>query len=265
MKDLNEGLLSGHACWSKHAEIEVHFRNLEEVLLRELVEADIVLGCVAWITSEPILEELARRTTCLILDHKIPTMPAHRKEAYAALQYQDKTPIYNMLRNGHGWEEYFCYTNEKGVPLPRTMYGDWNFEAGLYRVDGGRYRYLHHKFLIMLKSKGICTCGKDIYEPTVWTGSFNLTKNAKTGLENATIIRDPAVCASFLCEFLEVYQHHALQLNITDLPTLYEKGWKDTNNGQYAPLCHRLDYFPFKWFIPCHKGKFGEVSANDQM
>jgi len=261
MTNLNDGLLSGHACWSLQSGTEVHFRNLESVLLRELEKCDIVLGCVAWITSKPILEELTRHTTCLILDHKVPSMPEHRKEAYEALQCQNKEPIYEMLRNGHGWEEYFCYTTEDGTPIPKTMYGDWNFEAGLYRVDGGKFRYMHHKFLILLKRVGKCSCGKQLYEPTVWTGSFNLTKNAKTGLENAVIIRDPAICAAYLCEFLEIHYNHALQLNITDLYKIQEMGWKDTNSGMYNPLCRRENYFPFKWFIPCHKGQFQAIDG----
>jgi len=261
MKNLNEGLLSGHACRSMKSETEVHFRNLEDVLLREIEQADIVLGCVAWITSAPILEELARKTTCLILDHKVPSMPAHRKESYAALQFQDKTPIYEMLRNGHGYSEYFCYSTEKGHPISDTMYGDWNFEAGLYRVDGGKFRYMHHKFLILIENQGICSCGKRLYKPSVWTGSFNLTKNAKTGLENAIILRDPTLCASYLCEFLEVHHNHSLQMNVTDLPTMIEKGWRDTNSGKYMPLCRRRDYFPFGWFIPCYKGDFVGING----
>lgn len=261
MKNLNEGLLSGHACRSNNAEIEVHFRDLEDVLLLELSKADIVLGCVAWITSDVILEELSRKTTCLILDHKVPKMPQHRKEAYGVLQFQDKTPIYEMLKNGHGYSEYFCYSTKEGHPLTHTMYGDWNFESGLYRVDGGKFRYMHHKFLIMIETQGICTCGKRLYKPTVWTGSFNLTKNAKTGLENATIIRDPAVCAAFLCEFLEIHHNHALQLNVTDLDTMREKGWKDTDSGKYMPICRRQNYFPFQWFIPCFKENFSSVEG----
>ena len=257
--NLNDGLLGGHACRSLNSDIEVHFRNLEEVLLREVRQADILLGCVAWITSQPILEEIAKKPACLIVDRKLPRMNQKLQGLYKKVQVHPKDPIYEMLKSGHGWADYFCYSSKSGRPIPHTIYGDWNFEAGLYFVDGGSWRYMHHKFLLMLKYNGICSCGKSLYKPTVWTGSYNFTKNAKTGLENATIIRDPTVCASFLCEFLEVFHNHALQLNITGFQEL-SLGWKDSSNRghlwnetcvHYEPLCRSQNYFPQQWFIPC--------------
>ena len=51
MKNLNEGLMSGHACRSFQCEVEAHYRNLEDVLVNEIYKHDIVLGCVAWASS----------------------------------------------------------------------------------------------------------------------------------------------------------------------------------------------------------------------
>ncbi len=39
----------------------VFFKSLEDHLIRLIQEADILLGCVAWLTSEPILEALAKK------------------------------------------------------------------------------------------------------------------------------------------------------------------------------------------------------------
>ena len=39
----------------------VFFKNLEESLIRLIRQADIVLGCVAWVTSELILKALAEK------------------------------------------------------------------------------------------------------------------------------------------------------------------------------------------------------------
>lgn len=253
MKNLNEGLLSGHSCRGFGCETEVYFRNLEDALVREIERNDIVLGCVAWVTSPKVLEALAGRTTCLIVDRKVPRMTKELKELYKLIQWNDKTKIYEMLKNGHGWMDYFCYSNG-GKPLPYSIYGDWNFEAGMYYVDGGRYRFMHHKFLLMLRERGICDCGKTLYQPTVWTGSYNFTKNAKTGLENAVVIRNNGIGASYLCEFLEAYHNHALQLNITSLEDLQNKGWKDTDSGYPMPLCRLHNYFPLNWFDRCKVG-----------
>ena len=250
MKNLNEGLMSGHACRSFQCEVEAHYRNLEDVLVNEIYKHDIILGCVAWASSPKVVEALASKTTCLIVDRKIPRLSKEMRELYQLLSMNDKSPIYRMLRNGHGWEEYFAYSNG-GKPLPYTMYGDWNFESGMWFVDGGRFRYMHHKFLLMLKEVDECTCGKVLYKPTVWTGSYNFTKNAKTGLENAVIIRNNGIAASYLGEWLEIFHNHACQLNVTDWDTLQKTGWKDTNHGYPMPLCRLHNYFPLGWFDSC--------------
>ena len=250
MSNLNDGLLSGHACRVFSSDVEAHFRNLEDVLVNEIHKNEIILGCVAWVSSPKVVEALAGKTTCLIVDRKVPRLNKGLREMYQLLQMNDKSPIYRMLRNGHGWDEYFCYSNG-GKPLPYTMYGDWNFESGMYFVDGGRFRYMHHKFLLMLKETGECTCGKKLYAPTVWTGSYNFTKNAKTGLENAMIIRNNGIGAAYLGEFLEVFYNHACQLNVLDWETQQKSGWKDTDSGYPMSLCRLHNYFPLNWFDMC--------------
>ena len=106
--NLNKGLLSGHACRSLFSDVEVHFRNLEETLIQEINKADIVVGCIAWITSPKILEALASKTVCLIVDRKTPRMNQQIKDLYQKIKERPKDELYSMLKDGHGWKEYFC-------------------------------------------------------------------------------------------------------------------------------------------------------------
>lgn len=247
--DLNKGLLSA-PCKTK-AEVECHFRNLQQALLSEIEKADIVLGCVAWISDPIILESLTRRSTALILDSKVNRMGKKLTDLYSQLQHTDKEPIYEMLLDGIGSEKYLCYTDLEDNPVPKAYAEDWNFEGGLYAVDGF-YRYMHHKFLVMIEKVGNCNmCGKRKYRPTVWTGSFNFTKNASKGLENAVIIRDDYISASYLCEFLEIYQKHARQLNVIDLDKMEKGISQNGENGVFPPLCGRGQPFPLEWFSNC--------------
>jgi len=247
--DLNKGLIST-PCKTK-AEVECHFRNLQQVLLSEIEKADIVLGCVAWISDPLILESLTRRSTALVLDSKVNRMGKKLQALYKQLQHTDKQPIYDMLVSGYGSENYLCYTDMENKPVPKAYAEDWNFESGLYAVDGF-YRYMHHKFLVMIKSDGKClTCGRRRYKPTTWTGSFNFTKNASKGLENAVIIRDTHISASYLCEFLEIYQKHARQLNVVGLDRMGEGISHNGEGGVFPPLCSRGQQFPLGWFGDC--------------
>lgn len=49
---------------------QVYFRNIERHLLRYIDETNVVLGCVAWLTSEPILEALATKDYISIIVQK---------------------------------------------------------------------------------------------------------------------------------------------------------------------------------------------------
>lgn len=247
--DLNKGLLSTPC--KTQAEVECHFRNLQKVLLNEIEKADIVLGCVAWISDPLILESLTRRSTALILDSRVNRMGKRLQALYDKLQDTDKQPIYDMLINGFGSERYLCYTDLDNNPVSDAYAEDWNFEGGLYAVDGF-YRYMHHKFLILLKKSNPCIqCGRARYSSSVWTGSFNFTKNAGKGLENAVIIRDPYISASYLCEFLEVYKNHSRQLNIISLDKMGRGIKSNGENGVYPPLCSQGETFPLEWFSDC--------------
>lgn len=247
--NLNKGLLST-PCGTT-AKVECYFRDLQKVLLNEIDKADIVLGCVAWISDPLILESLTKRPTALILDSRVNRMGKKLQDLYSQLQDTDKEPIYQMLKEGLGSERYLCYTDLEDNPVPKAYAEDWNFECGLYAVDGF-YRYMHHKFLIMIKEIQPCTkCGRRKYQPTVWTGSFNFTKNASKGLENAVIIRDDYISASYLCEFLEIYQKHARQLNVIDLDKMKRGIRQNGEKGVFPPLCERGASFPLEWFSDC--------------
>ena len=112
---------------------------------------------------------------------------------------------------------------------------------------------MHHKFLITARAYKRCSiCQRTLYKTSVWTGSYNFTKNAQKGLENALILRDPHASASYLCEFLEIFHNHSRQQNITGLEEA-NKGWKDFGGG-YAPLCKRGLPFPLDWFGDCCAG-----------
>ena len=246
--NLNKGLMS--APISSNALVECHFRNLQQVLLNEIEKADIVLGCVAWISDPLILESLNKRSTALILDSKVNRMGKRLKDLYEQLKETDKEPIYRFMREGNRSGEYLCNTDLNNQPVEGAYSEDWNFESGLYAVDGF-YRYMHHKFLILIKITGKCSCGKNTYSPCVWTGSFNFTKNASKGLENAVIIRDNYISGSYLCEFLEVYQKHARQLNVVNFDKM-SKGLKQNGEGSaLPPLCDRGGAFPVCWFDDC--------------
>src|SRR2546426_5099329 len=50
--------------------VKAIFKNLEGALIKEIRQADVVVGCVAWLTSEAILKALACRQHVSIIVQK---------------------------------------------------------------------------------------------------------------------------------------------------------------------------------------------------
>src|ERR1700752_462379 len=55
-----------YSCKSKN--VEVFFRTLEGELVKRIEESRVVVGCVAWLTSEPILRALRKpEIVCIVV------------------------------------------------------------------------------------------------------------------------------------------------------------------------------------------------------
>jgi phosphatidylserine/phosphatidylglycerophosphate/cardiolipin synthase-like enzyme len=66
---------------------------------------------------------------------------------------------------------------------------------------------MHNKFLVfcdVLESGGDLYSGFEVKPYTVWTGSFNLTKNAAMSLENALVLTDPNIVRAYFREWEQI-------------------------------------------------------------
>ena len=52
---------------SADGQTEVFFRNIREHLVEKIAEADVVVGCVAWLTCEHILRALAKKKVFVVV------------------------------------------------------------------------------------------------------------------------------------------------------------------------------------------------------
>lgn len=153
--------------------VQCYFKNIEAALV-DLIRkepAGILVGCVAWITSPPIIAAISRKAGAgLILDkfcstdlvpfREIKGLPSH----LCAAIYPDADPgLFDV--SGLGMEAIrlvgFTRSRRSVTPL------------------------MHNKFLVF------CSLVKDKPVPyAVWTGSTNFTINARSSFENAVFIRD---------------------------------------------------------------------------
>lgn len=191
------------------APVSVYFRDIEQHLIARIRDATHVVGCVAWLTSEPILNELAKKgLACIVI----------QKEDFLRQDVSSGNMWENQLRNLYlslsGGERY-------SFPSPlnlMTTSGDPTIEGvrcvgNCNRNKAPAFPRAHHKFLVFLEPKnyfyenedGYNEVDYDIYRATsVWTGSFNFTKNAGQSLENALYIESHEIADAYYREWAQV-------------------------------------------------------------
>jgi hypothetical protein len=178
------------------ADTEVLFRNLTEKLIEQINAADAVFGCVAWLTSVPVLSALATKKAVGIVVQKEDFLrpdsgdwrQKRQREAYAKLP--------GFIRYSLGQTGHYDYASTPESDAVRCV-GAHN------STKSAAFPRMHNKFLVFCRGAVVDDGSTyETYKPYGdWTGSFNLTYNASNSLENAILIRDLKISTAFLDEF----------------------------------------------------------------
>lgn len=186
----------------------VYFADLEAHLITHILAAEVVVGCVAWLTNENILRALAAVPGGVNLvvqkeDFLRPDITARR--SWTARLHT----LYNALRPGTDRDN--CGTSLEMM----SMCVDPTIEAvrcvGNYNsAKVPAHPRMHHKFLVFCSRETEEQAEdtpaweepRDVIVPyAVWTGSFNFTVNATYSFENALYLTDPQVIQAYYEEW----------------------------------------------------------------
>jgi hypothetical protein len=190
----------------ENGQTAVYFRDIESHLLEHIAEADIIVGCVAWLTSMPILEALALKDGVSIIvqkeDFLRPDLDVNKnwkprfRESYNKLpstlmRYHDgfiDTPFHSLsVQCDPTIEAIRCIGNsnvDKTPAFPRA----------------------HHKFVVFCRKidENLSEIGGNFTPYAVWTGSFNFTKNAGRSLENAIVLKNKDIVTAYFNEYVQI-------------------------------------------------------------
>lgn len=208
---------------TKHFDsVDCLFRNLESNLVKIIhqYEKGVIFGCVAWLTSEPILKALARCENVQIVvqkeDFLRPDLHTVKDKSWA--KYLRR--LYDALKfdiDRYTMRDPINYLSVCGSPNcePVRCIGEHNAERK------PAFPRAHNKFMVFCEPPVRFMCveenglGKKFnierltYAPTtVWTGSFNFTKNATYSFENAIVLRDKSGDNPVLNAYLN--EHHQI-------------------------------------------------------
>lgn len=178
-----------HGVVAPNASVEVIFRGLERRLIQEIEAADVVFGCVAWLTHSDILAALARKRAIGIVVQKEDFLRPDSLDISKAALRALYTSLPKFYRHSFGPTALYDYAGDPSSPAVRC--------AGYKSTGSGVFPRMHNKFFVLCKEDE-----DGNYHPyAVWTGSYNPTFNASNSLENAVIIRDKAIADAYAKEF----------------------------------------------------------------
>jgi hypothetical protein len=163
------------------------FRNIEQELVEKIQQSTIIVGCVAWLTSIPILEALQGKSVQFIVQQEDWLRPDSSEWSLSRQR--------NLYEKLVGIDNYVAGASDHAT-----------FEIQPIRLSGKPKNKnksnarMHHKFILFGNIKQDNTVEFDM----VWTGSYNFTANATKSLENGMFIKSDEILNAYWVEWRQV-------------------------------------------------------------
>lgn len=178
----------------KTNQVEVYFKNIKDVLCDKIKQAELIVGCVAWLTDTDILKALAKTRASIIVQKEDFLRPDSHNDGKNHLR-----TLYDAIESNC---ERFLFQD---TILPKMSYCGDPCLGGIRCVGNHNsdknpaHPRMHNKFIVF------CKIAKHKIEPqSVWTGSFNFTNNAGSSLENAVLLKNKKIAMAYLKEFGQI-------------------------------------------------------------
>jgi phosphatidylserine/phosphatidylglycerophosphate/cardiolipin synthase-like enzyme len=188
------GLLrESSVCDLTQAHIRPVFRNIESELIEQINKHDFIVGCVAWLTSVPILEALQSKKVQFIVQQEDWLRPDSSEWSLAKQRslYKSLSGIENYLADA----SWCCCFDIQPIRL-----------SGKPKNKQRSNARMHHKFVLFgkkIRSEDPEACNTPYFN-LVWTGSYNFTANATKSLENGLFIKSKDVVDAYFQEWRQV-------------------------------------------------------------
>jgi hypothetical protein len=165
------------------------FRNIENELIEQIRKHDIIVGCVAWLTSIPILQALQGKSVQIVVQQEDWLRPDSTE--WSLSRQRSLYQSLSGLNNFYAAASYCCYFDIQPIRL-----------SGKPKTKDRSNPRMHHKFVLFGTDKpgGDANRSFDL----LWTGSYNFTANAAKSLENGLFVRSKEVVDAYFMEWRQV-------------------------------------------------------------
>lgn len=206
--------------------VEAIFRDHESKLidLIKRFEKGAIFGCVAWLTSEPVLKALAKCTHVQIVVQKEDFL---RPDSHQGKYNPWKNKLHRLYKNiNFSMERHFMKYGVRELSICSDPTVEGVRCVGNHNKDKSpAFPRAHHKFLVFCELENTVETSSGYvkgqyvenaysyetqdYKPiSVWTGSYNITDNATRSFENVIYLEDNSGTNPILEAYLK--EHHQI-------------------------------------------------------
>lgn len=185
-------------------DIDVYFKNIEDIIVEKIRTSNNIVGCVAWLTNKRILKELSKKeTVCIVVQDEDFLRPDIGFDGNKQKFKETMKNLYDKIPNNE------IYLTNLGINMMRSV------ESGIRRcgyINKDKvpaFPRMHNKFIICDNKEVI-------------TGSFNYTENSTNSLENIVCIREKSI--------VDAYYHQFGDIVVMSVPLNWEGQWKPSES-----------------------------------
>lgn len=198
--------LADHSGTFHPPKIAVHFRDIADRLAEYIAGADVVLGCVAWLTHHDILERLGS------VPHGVQLVV--QKEDFLRPDNEDNFMRVRGFNKSlrQRYDALPAITSQYALPgVAGSLNMCCEYVVQPVRCVGNHnstrspvHPRMHNKFMVFCRYDESREC--DAITPyAVWTGSFNVSRNATNSFENAVYIECDKTAGAYADEWAQIY------------------------------------------------------------
>ena len=195
------------SCIGNNKDIEVYFKNIENIICEKIKKHKYIVGCVAWLTNKKILKELSKKNKQVLIivqdeDFLRPdTYFDGNKEKFkkTILEY------YNKIKR----TDNYISLGDLGISVACCPSCGIRRCGFINKDKLPAFPRMHNKFIVLGNDR-LITEDEGGYNGLVCeyteviTGSFNYTENSTNSLENIICVKDKKIVHSYYAQFGEI-------------------------------------------------------------
>ena len=185
-------------------DIDVYFKNIEDIIVEKIKVSNHIAGCVAWLTNKRILKELSKKeTVCIVVQDEDFLRPDTDFDGNKQKFKETMKQLYNSIPNRE------IYLANLGINTMSSVDSGIRRCGYINKDKVPAFPRMHNKFIICDNKEVI-------------TGSFNYTENSTNSLENIVCIREKSIVNAYYRQFGDIV--------VMSVPLNWEGEWKPSES-----------------------------------